>query len=120
MILGETLADGSALVRACGRIDTKSADQFQDALLGALSRAETAIAVDMSDVDHIGSAGLRALMTAQHSARAQGKGFALAGLKPQVREIFEIGRFTRLFALYPAATEALAAASRDRLCAAGA
>jgi anti-anti-sigma factor len=117
MTFGEAMLGGAALITPAGRIDVTNAEAFGDVLSGALKRAATAVAVDMAGVEHITSEGMRALMKAHRSAKTAGKGFALAGLSPHVQEIFVIGRFDRVFSLYPGVRDAIAAVSPDGLSA---
>ena len=120
MTLGKSIAGGSALVRADGRIDESSAEAFERALMSAVAQAPHAVAVDMSGVEHISSAGLRALMNALRLARAQHKRFVLAALAPGLQEVLKIGRFHQMFDIYPAVRDALEAVSSPRLDAIGA
>jgi anti-anti-sigma factor len=113
MTLAETMLGGAAVVEAEGRIEMADAEAFQEALLGAVSRARTAVAVDMAGVDHISAAGLWALMNAHRAAEAAGKVFALAEVTPAVTEILSIGRFDAVFPVYPNVRDALAAIEPD-------
>jgi anti-sigma B factor antagonist len=115
MTIGETTFGGARVVKADGRIDLSNADDFKDALVAAVANAGSAVTVDLSGVDYISSAGLRALMIASRSAKSGKKGFAIAGLTPLVAEIFTISRFDKVFATYPDVREALAAVAPDGL-----
>ena len=115
MTLSEATFGGSTVVTASGRIDMSNADAFTAALLTAVSKAKTAVAVDMSGVDYISSAGLRSLTIALRSAKAEKRAFAIAALTPLVLEIFTISRFNLVFSIYPGVREALAAVSPDEL-----
>jgi len=109
MAFGESTVGGAALVEADGRIDMSNADAFKDSLVTALGAAKRAVIVDMSGVDYISSAGLRALMIAFRAAKDAGKGFGVAALTPLVLEIFTISRFNLVFPLFGDVREALAA-----------
>jgi anti-sigma B factor antagonist len=118
MTFGETMLGGSTLVRADGRIDKSNAGAFKDALMTGVTKAKDAVVVDMGGVDYISSAGLRSLMLALRSAKADRKGFVLAGLSPRVLEIFTISQFNRMFPMYPEVPDALAAVTPGALDAA--
>jgi anti-anti-sigma factor len=91
-----------------GRINNDTSPEFQTRLLACVGAPEAKVLVDLSSVDYISSAGLRALMMASKQSKA-GKGrLAVAGLNPIVKEIFTISRFSYVVAVYDTLTEALA------------
>ena len=103
-----------------GRIDHGSAEAFRAALGPHLERCAAGrdqLILDLSGVDYISSAGLRVLMLAKKQAKAQGGAFAMAGLQPAVREIFEISRFTVIFDIFTSVRDALARLSPAALAA---
>jgi len=101
----------AVLLSASGRIDLSNAETFKDALSNALSKAKKALILDLSGVDYISSAGLRALMIAFKAGKAEGKALGIAALQPLLLEIFTISRFNLVFPLFdtvPQAVEKLA------------
>jgi anti-sigma B factor antagonist len=95
------------------RIDYDSAQRFQEQLLAALGDGSTVLIVDFSAVESISSVGLRALVVAAKKSKAGSGKIVVSGLRPVVREVFEISRFDALFPLYDsvdAARDALGAA----------
>jgi anti-sigma B factor antagonist len=82
------------------RIDYDSAQRFQEQLLAALGDGSTVLIVDFSAVDSISSVGLRALVVAAKKSKAGGGKIVVSGLRPVVREVFEISRFDALFPLF--------------------
>lgn len=115
MAFEETTVGGAILVKADGRIDMSNAEAFRESLVSSVAAAKSAVIVDMAAVDYISSAGLRSLMIAFRSAKATGKGFAVAALRPLVLEIFTISRFNLVFPLYGGVREALVALAPDGL-----
>ena len=110
-------ADATVLSPA-GRIDHSSAEPFREALLARLSAAgKDPVVVDLTGVEYIASAGLRALMIAAKQVKTQGATMFLAGLQPVVREVFEISRFTLVFTIFASLREALAAVSPEAVAA---
>jgi len=65
-----------ALARQASRIMSRSCD----ALSASLAKAKTALVLDLSGVDYISSAGLRALMIVHKAAKAADKGLGIAGV----------------------------------------
>jgi anti-sigma B factor antagonist/stage II sporulation protein AA (anti-sigma F factor antagonist) len=100
MTLSEQRLGDAVLVGASGRIDLSNADAFKDALSASLSKAKTALILDLSGVDYISSAGLRSLMIVFKAGKAEGKTFAIAALQPLLLEIFTISRFNLVFPLF--------------------
>ncbi|HEY5083455.1 MAG TPA: STAS domain-containing protein [Rhizomicrobium sp.] len=113
----ETRAGDALVAAATGRIDLSNADSFRDALSASLARAKTALILDLSGVDYISSAGLRALMIVHKAAKAADKGLGIAGLNPLVHEIFKISRFDTVFALFDNVRDAVAKLAPDSLSA---
>jgi anti-sigma B factor antagonist len=82
------------------RIDYDSAQRFGEELLAALGDGSAVLIVDFSAVEAISSVGLRALVVAAKKSKAANGTIAVSGLRPLVREVFEISRFDALFPLY--------------------
>ena len=106
----EQIALEGALVMAPreGRIDMANADAFKQALLDAVAAASPVMIVDLSSVEYISSAGLRALMIAFKTAKAEQKTMAIAALQPLTQEIFTISRFNMVFTLFDGVRDAIA------------
>ena len=75
-----------------------------------MSTPQAKVLVDLSRVDYISSAGLRALMIASKQSRATNSSLVVAGLSPLVKEIFTISRCSDVLAVYDATAEAVARA----------
>jgi anti-anti-sigma factor len=91
-----------------GRINNDTSPEFQTRLLSCVGTSEARVLVDLSGVDYISSAGLRALMMASKQSKAANGRLAVAGLNPIVKEIFNISRFSYVVAVYDTPAEALA------------
>jgi anti-anti-sigma factor len=115
MDLKEKGAGDIVVAAAAGRIDLSNADGFRDALSASLAKAKTALVLDLSGVDYISSAGLRALMIMFKAAKADNKGLGIAGLNPLVAEVFKISRFDTVFALFDTVQGAVAKLAPDSL-----
>jgi anti-sigma B factor antagonist/stage II sporulation protein AA (anti-sigma F factor antagonist) len=100
-----------------GRIDLSNADAFRDSLATSLSRAKSALVLDLSGLEYISSAGLRSLMIVFKAAKAEGKAFSVAALKPLVLEIFTISRFNLVFPLFDTVRDAIKTQAPDTLTA---
>jgi len=111
----EKSAGDAIVATAAGRIDLSNADAFRDALSASLAKAKTALVLDLSGVDYISSAGLRALMIVHKAAKAENKDLGIAGLNPLVLEVFKISRFDTVFAVFDNVRGAVAKLAPDSL-----
>ena len=86
-------ADGEAVLAVAGELDLASAAHFRQAVGAAMGTGVRHLTVDLADVDFIDSAGLAAILWADHRLQAVGgdltavrccpavdRAFALAGL----------------------------------------
>ncbi len=91
-----------------GRIDTMAADEMDQTLQAAVAGGSHNIVVDMSRVDYIGSAGLRALAAVLVKCRDEGGDMKLAALNERVTRVFEIIGFDVLMSLHGTSDDAIA------------
>ena len=101
---------GDALiVKLSGRLDSSSAQSAEERFTQVLAGGAVHLAIDMSQLDYISSAGLRVLLVvAKKVQRAKGK-VVLFGLARNVREVFSISGFDRIFTIEPNMAAAVAA-----------
>jgi anti-sigma B factor antagonist len=90
------------------RIDAHNAAELKDRILKVLEEGGETLVIDLSQVQFIDSSGLGALLSGFKNANLRASGFALAGLQPRVRSMFELTRLHRVFEIYPGLEEALA------------
>ena len=96
------------LVLSERRLDTDSAPRFYEVLMRNIAGA-TSLTVDMSAVVYISSAGLRALLSAQH-AMGEGQGplpgggsrVTLRNVSEEVMSTLEVTGFSEIFNVEPA------------------
>ena len=91
-----------------GRIDTEAADEMDQALQAAVAGGSHKIVVDMSGVEYISSAGLRALAAVHVRSRAEGGDLKLAALNQRVTRVFNIIGFDLLMSLHDTSDAAIA------------
>ncbi len=93
---------GDAYVgRWSGRIDEQHWEAFAAALKAAVGEAEGAseLVLDLSAVDYLSSRGLRALTLGKRDADDLGLKLVLAAPNDLVREILQISRYDKIFAV---------------------
>ena len=104
------------VLRPEGRLDQDSTPAFQDHLLTIVEQADaTAVVLDMSEVDYISSAGLRALMMGAKIMKRKQSALVAAALTSVVQEIFEISKFSFVISVFANVQDAIAANSEGAL-----
>ena len=107
-ILMEKHDDTTVLTLKEERVDAHNAAELKDRILKALEEGGDALVIDLSQVQFIDSSGLGALLSGFKNANLRACGFALAGLQPRVKSMFELTRLHRVFEIYAGVEEALA------------
>jgi len=91
--------DRYLLVKVQGKLDTTTAEAFQQQIIDNLKNSSNLI-IDFSDLEYISSAGLRAILViGKHMAKNNFK-LALFGLKDTVLEIFKISGFYDMLSVF--------------------
>lgn len=102
--------DGDVVVvKLSGRLDSSAAPAAEERLSAALSGDAPRMAIDMSALRYISSAGLRVLLVLAKKAQQQQGKIALGGLAANVREVFAATGFDTIFTIAPDAGAAVAA-----------
>ena len=103
--------DGVLIAKPEGRIDGVNARDFHDALSEAIGTSNSAVIVDLADINYISSAGLRTFLLVAKTLQQRSAQFALCSLSKSIQEIFEISGFDKIIAIHASEEEALAALS---------
>lgn len=86
------------LISVKGRVDSATAPQFAKALEKANDNGRFKLALDMSGLEYMSSAGFRALLAAQRNCKRYNRGeVALVNVPDRIREALELAGFTELF-----------------------
>ncbi|MBO0801379.1 MAG: STAS domain-containing protein [Blastocatellia bacterium] len=89
--------DGSLIqFQVAGRIDASTSPNLEHAVNAAIDGGGQRVIFDMSKVDYISSAGLRAILLAAKKAKAAGGGAAVFGLQAGVEEVFTVAGFGKI------------------------
>lgn len=92
-----------------GRIDSKTAREFETRLKAVLHENSPCLLLDMGSVEYITSAGMRALASAYKVIHNMGHGtIAIANLRDDLAHLFQLIGFDGLFTLYESVEAALA------------
>ncbi|HET6399879.1 MAG TPA: STAS domain-containing protein [Candidatus Kapabacteria bacterium] len=89
------------------RLDSRNAGQLKAEFLILAQPGTNAIIVDLSEVQHVDSAGLSALLLGQRQMRLNGGELRLAGLNESVRTLLDITQLNRMFPIFATVQEAM-------------
>jgi anti-anti-sigma factor len=99
------------VVSARGRLDSVSSRVFAQQLEPLVAGFEPRLLVDLSGVDFVSSAGLRAVLGLAKKIKTGKGAFALCGVQPPVHEVLDITGFTHMLDIHLDRRAALAALS---------
>lgn len=108
MNITEYIDRGVAVFAISGRIDGATAAEAETAILAWLNSVR-ALVIELRQVDYVSSAGLRVILKAAKAARVDTKRLVLAGLTPQVQEVFDISGFSSILEIHPSGQQAVEA-----------
>src|SRR5262245_5148973 len=91
---------GWTLVALAGRLDMISAGPLEQGLERLIAAGTRRLAIDMSRLDYLSSAGLRALLVAARRLQDPAGTLALLGLRGMVKEVLEIAGLANVFPCY--------------------
>jgi anti-sigma B factor antagonist len=108
VIVEETGPHGEiAVVRVTGYVDTTTSHELEKKINAILERRVYHIVVDLAGVDYVSSAGWGIFIGEIREIREQGGDLKLAGMSPDVYEVFELLEFQNILEAYPSAVEAV-------------
>jgi anti-anti-sigma factor len=90
-----------------GRIDSSNAPQLDDKLKQLRDEGNYNIVLDLSAVDYMSSAALRAIVSALRDCKRHGGDVFLANPSSRVSEVLELAGLTSLFQIFPDKTSAV-------------
>jgi anti-sigma B factor antagonist len=98
--------DAALTLALSGRLDGTTVQAVEEAFLKELEGGATRFVFDLERLDYVSSAGLRVMLLAAKKTRAIGGKLALFGLNDNVKDVFEISGFHKIFALFATRSEA--------------
>jgi len=103
----EAAGDGAAVLHVTGNVNSSNAVELLDRLEAVVAAGRPGMALDLSRLAHITSAGMRALLLAERAAVKAGGTLVLYGLHGMTLELFEVGGFLEMFTVAGSREEAL-------------
>ena len=87
-----------AIIILLGGIDYSSQEELRNAITQALSTEQVSdIHIDFTQATFLDSSAIRALIMLQKEAGSKGKSLVLLNCNDNMREVFEIGGFDKMF-----------------------
>ncbi len=87
-------------VSISGKMDAVTAPDFENALSGMIAQGEVKFLVDLSGLDYISSAGLRAILVVAKELKGREGELLFVGLRDHVQDIFKISGFYSIFRIF--------------------
>jgi serine/threonine-protein kinase RsbW len=113
--IGASPGDDVVTMPVKGRVDAVTAPQLNREVHEQINAGARHILLDLAEVTFLSSSGLRALLLIRKELMTLGGELRLAGLQPQVLEVFTITGFTQVFAIHASAEEARSAFGQGRV-----
>jgi len=110
MEFAQELSGDVVIVKLSGRLDSSTAQGAEEDFARVLAGGALHLAIDMSNLEYISSAGLRVLLVVARKVQQADGRVVLFGVVRNVREVFSISGFDRIFAIQPDLASAVAAA----------
>lgn len=98
-------------IAPAGRLDLPASRAIEDALGDLCDAGNPRVVIDLTEVQYVASAGLKALLTGLRRARQLAGDVRLAAVNDRVREVFEMSGFDQVFTIYGTPAEAVASYS---------
>ena len=83
-----------------GRLDAVSAPQLEDRIGLWFEELGTKLIFNLEGLDYVSSAGLRVFLTCAKKMKTRDGKLCMAGLRPNVKEVFTISGFITLIPAY--------------------
>jgi len=96
------------LLTVKGRVDSATAPKLVEALDDVINAGRYKLVIDMSELEYMSSAGLRALLAAQRNCKRYGRGdVVFASVPENIEASLGLAGFNSLFLSYPNITAAV-------------
>lgn len=106
--------DDVVVLPISGRVDAVTAPQLNREVHEQIEHGARFVLLDLSNVAFLSSSGLRSLLLIRKELMTLGGELRLAGLQPQVHEVFALTGFTQVFAIHTTVDEARSAFGQGR------
>ena len=88
----EVQSEGKLQLNMEGKIDALTSDEFQNLVLKSFTKSSSVI-INLENVPYMSSAGLRALILGEKTAKSKGGQLIVINAQPQVQDVFRTTGF---------------------------
>ena len=106
--------DGVSVVSVSGEIDLVTAPALEQAIGAVVTESPTAVVIDLSGVEFLGSVGLK-ILAATYEKLGTSIGFGVVARGPATRRPIHLTGLDKTFPLYPTLDDALTAVRDGKL-----
>ena len=92
--------NGWQIIKVVGQVDSKSVGDLRD-YLDAEVKGSAPVALEITEVPFMSSAGLRTLLTLYRQTQGLGVALALVGMKDEIADTMKVTGFYQYFTVYP-------------------
>jgi anti-sigma B factor antagonist len=96
-----------SVVAVNGRVDSATAPDLENALKHLVDGDKAQIVLDLTDVEYMSSAGLRAMVSTLKSVKRVNGDLRLSNPSARVAEVLRLAGLTSIFSIYPNQTDAV-------------
>jgi anti-anti-sigma factor len=100
MELNGTVSNDRVVLTITGRIDATTCPGLEEVVNRYIREGYTRLILDFSGLEYISSAGLRVLLSTRKQLVPLDGTVILIGLRPFVREVFDMTGFSKIFPIY--------------------
>jgi anti-anti-sigma factor len=101
----------ATIITIVGSIDALSATEVTQFCSERLTGGQHRLVIDLSQVNFMSSAGLRAILTTLKESRQLGGDLRLAGAQPGIEKVLKMSGFTTILKVFASVDEAAASFS---------
>lgn len=105
----EELVEDTTVLKLSGLVDSATSHYLETKLSELVESNKVKLVIDLTDVDYISSAGWGIFVCEIKGIRERNGDIKLAGMLPDVRDVFELLEFDTLLTPYNTVTDALMA-----------
>lgn len=99
-----TTDNGWQIIQVIGQVDSKTVGDLRDFLEGEV-KGGAPVALELTGVPFMSSAGLRTLLTLYRQTQSLGVSLALVGLRDEIADTMKVTGFYQYFTVYPTVSE---------------
>jgi anti-sigma B factor antagonist len=105
----EEMVQDTVVLKLTGLVDSGTSHFLENKLSELIEGEKVKLVIDLNDVDYISSAGWGIFVCEIKGVREKNGDIKLAGMLPDVRDVFELLEFDTLLTPYNSVTDALMA-----------